>query len=247
MRSTEISERASELADCCRRLHARGLLAGAEGNCSLRLSDGTILVTASGVDKATIGPSQILRRHADGTKYHDGHSTNVMSDTSAGDSLMRPSSELQMHLALYAARADVMAVVHAHPPVATGFATAGRSLPANVLPEVPVVVGPVALVPYGRPGTAALPEMIRPFAADHEVFLLANHGVTTVGRSLSDALLRLESVEQAARIVFTAELLGGARVLPDGEHAALAALFQRSSPSASTNSGTAVSSTDVLS
>lgn len=213
----------------------------------MRLRDGTLLVTASGVDKATIGPAQVLRRHADGTEYHDDHATNVMSDTSAGDSLLRPSSELQMHLALYAARGDVMAVVHAHPPVATGFATAGKVLPANVLPEVPVVVGPVALVPYGRPGTAALPDMIRPFAADHEVFLLTNHGVTAVGRSLSDALLRIESVEQAARIVLVAELLGGARVLPDGEHAALAALFHRPRSQATSLSGTAVSSTDALS
>lgn len=226
--STEIDLASSALAAACRRLHGRGLLAGAEGNCSVRLSDGSLLITASGIDKGSIEAAQVLRRHADGTEYHDGQRSNVMSDTSVGDSLLRPSSEMEMHVALYAARADVKAIVHAHPPALTGFATAGRTLPANVLPEVPVVVGPVALVPYGRPGTPALSQQLLPFAANHEVFLLANHGVTAVGRSLGDALTRMESVEQAARIVLVAELMGGARVLPEDECHALAALWQRS-------------------
>ncbi|MBL0172279.1 MAG: class II aldolase/adducin family protein, partial [Gemmatimonadaceae bacterium] len=122
----------------------------AEGNCSVRLRDGTLLVTPSGADKASLTAPQVLRRHADGTEYHNGGTATVTSDTSSGDSPPRPSSELQMHLGIYGSRADVMAVVHAHPPVATGFATAGRTIPADVLPEVPVVLGPVALVPYGR-------------------------------------------------------------------------------------------------
>jgi L-fuculose-phosphate aldolase len=210
---------AEQLAAACRRLHAGGLLAGAEGNLSLRLADGSLLVTASGVDKARIGAGQVLRVHADGgyadgTEHHDATSWRAL----------RASSELRMHVALYAARPDVQAVVHAHPPAATGFAAAGRGLPADVLPELPVVVGPVALVPYARPGTQALADAIAQCAPDHEVFLLANHGVTAVGHSLNDAVLRLESVEQAARILLVATLLGGAVPLPPGEAAALASL-----------------------
>ena len=129
-----------------------------------------------------------------------------------------------MHRACYAARGDVRAVVHAHPPAASGFATAGISLPADVLPELPVVVGPVALVPYGRPGTPALEQAMAPFLGAHEAFLLANHGVTTVGRTLEDALLRMESVEQAARILLVARLLGGEQRLDGSEAAALARL-----------------------
>ena len=221
-----IAAQAEALAAACRRLHARGLLAGAEGNLSVRLLDGTLLVTASGVDKARVDATQVLRVHADGSPYH------APPQAAAGDARgmtrggmpLRASSELGMHLAIYAARADVHAVVHAHPPVATGFAAAGLDLPANVLPELPVVVGPVALVPYGRPGTPALAQAMSPYLASHEAFLLANHGVTAVGRSLSDALLRMESVEQAARIVAVARLLGGERLLPPGEAAALASL-----------------------
>lgn len=217
------------LVNGCRRLHTRALLAGTEGNCSMRLSDGTILITASGVDKAVIGVADVLRRHADGTEYHDVGNARDADHVATGDSLPRPSSEMQMHVSIYAARSDVQAIVHAHPPTATGFATAGRSLPANVLPELAVVVGPVTLVPYARPGTAALSEAMQPVIAHHEVFLLANHGVTVVGRSFTDAMTRMESVEQAARILMVAELLGGPRVLP-GEEAEALAQLRRTTP-----------------
>jgi L-fuculose-phosphate aldolase len=224
----EIVERSEALAACCRRLHARGLLAGSEGNCSERLRDGTLLVTGSGVDKATIGAAHILRCYADGTAYHVASTPNV---SATGAPPVRPTSELLMHLGIYAARADVMAIVHAHPPTATGFASAGRTVRADVLPEIPVVIGPIALVPYGRPGTVALSDAIRPFVEAHQVFLLANHGVTAVGRTLPDAITRLESTEQAARILLVAELLGGARQLPEGEAEYLAAQWRRLNPS----------------
>lgn len=222
----QLAVHAEALATACRRLHARGLLAGAEGNLSVRLSDGSILVTASGVDKAMVTAAQVVRLHADGTPHHTPVTESTEHRETGRDRGLRASSEVGMHLACYAARADVQAIVHAHPPVATGFATAGQGLPADVLPEVPVVVGPVALVPYGRPGTPALAAAMQPYLAGYEVFLLANHGVTTVGRSLTDALLRMESVEQAARIVAVARLLGGAVKLPEGEAAALASLHR---------------------
>jgi L-fuculose-phosphate aldolase len=221
-----IDAQAEALAAACRRLHARGLLAGAEGNLSVRLADGSILVTASGIDKAATTAAQVVRLFADGTPHHTPVTDRTNTGATTRDRGLRASSEVGMHLACYAARADVQAIVHAHPPVATGFATAGQGLPANVLPELPVVVGPVALVPYGRPGTPALASAMQPFLEGHEVFLLANHGVTTVGRSLTDALLRMESVEQAARILAVARVLGGAVPLPDGEAAALASLHR---------------------
>ncbi len=223
----EFRSASEALADACRRLHARGLLAGAEGNLSMRLRSGHFAVTASGIDKALVSAEDILCLHADGTLRHGATAHDVTRDTSSGDMARRPSSELGMHLACYAARPDVAAVVHAHPPVATGFATAGRPLPQNVLPELPVVVGPVALVPYGRPGTPALAEAMAPFLAHHEGFLLANHGVTALGHSLTDAVLRMESIEQGARILFVAQLLGGAQELSNDECAALQALRRR--------------------
>ncbi|QJR35178.1 class II aldolase/adducin family protein [Gemmatimonas groenlandica] len=224
------------LAAACRRLHARGLLAGAEGNLSCRLSDGDLLVTASGVDKGTIDHTQVIRVHADGTPCHEERAQALPGDPRTRDTTRRASSELGMHLACYAARADVQAIVHAHPPAATGFAAAGIPMPADVLPELPVVVGPIALVPYGRPGTPALADAMRPFLATHEVFLLANHGVTALGTSIEDALLRMESVEQSARILAVARLLGGAQSLPPTEAAVLASLHPRYEDASRTNS-----------
>jgi L-fuculose-phosphate aldolase len=210
------------MATACHRLHARGLIGGAEGNISVRESSGVILVTPAGVDKATVQPEQMVRvaLHASGTIRHVATLESPPSG-SAGDSAVRPSSEVEMHLACYRARPDVGAIVHAHPPAATGFAAAGRGMPDDVLPELPVVVGPIALVPYGRPGTAALPEAMAPFIGTHEVFLLANHGVTAMGSSLAVAVQRMESVEQGARILLVAQLLGGAQRLDADEVRAL--------------------------
>jgi L-fuculose-phosphate aldolase len=129
-----------------------------------------------------------------------------------------------MHLALYARRPDVAAVVHAHPPTATGFAVAGEDFMAPVLPELVYQVGPVPLVPYGQPGTDELPDRLAPFADAHEAFLLANHGVTTMGRSLDEALHRMESLEQGARIILAARQLGRVNELPPESAAALRAL-----------------------
>jgi L-fuculose-phosphate aldolase len=212
------------IAAACRRLHARGLLAGAEGNVSVLREDGDLLITRTGVDKAAITAADVLVVHGAGPLHHDRAGAGAPRDDAGRDNAWRPSSEAGMHRACYAARGDVRAVVHAHPPVASGFATAGIGLPDDVLPELPVVVGPVALVPYGRPGTPALERAMAPFLASHDAFLLANHGVTTVGRTLDDALLRMESVEQAARILLVARLLGGEQRLAASEATALVRL-----------------------
>jgi len=118
------------------------------------------------------------------------------------------SSEVLVHLRIYARRADVGAVVHAHPPTATGFAVAGEGLAADVLPEIILLMGSVPLVPYATPGTTALADQFEPFLAGHEAFLMANHGATTVGPTVAIAHQRMESVEHAAKILLTARLLG---------------------------------------
>jgi len=219
-----IREYATAVAAACRRLHAGGLLAGAEGNVSVRLPSGDLLVTPSGVDKANVSAEQILWLDPHGDVRQAAATGNVIDQGLSRDSSNRPSSELGMHLACYAARSDVNAVVHAHPPTATGFATSGRTLPLNGLAELPVVVGAVALVPYGRPGTVALENAMEPFLPGHDVFLLANHGVTVVGSNLQEAVLLLETIEQAARILFVSELLGGVRPIADAEVEALVSL-----------------------
>jgi L-fuculose-phosphate aldolase len=194
------------LVAVCRRLWERGLIAGRDGNVSARLPDGTILVTPAGMPK------------------QDCREEDLAVLTPDGDPVLgsRPAStEVGIHLRTYRRRPDVHAVVHAHPPVATGFAVAGETLPADALPEIILGLGPVALVHYETPGTPALGDALERHLSRHQAFLLANHGAVTVGPSLSVAYERMESLEHTARIVLTARLLGRVRTLSPAQLEAL--------------------------
>ena len=184
---------ATEIVRVCHRLYERGLIAGAEGNVSARLGPDVILATTAGVCKGDIDETHVVALSSDGRVL---------------DPNRIPSTEIRMHLALYERRPDIAAVVHAHPPTATGFAVAGEDFMAPVLPELLSLIGPVPLVPYGQPGTEELSKQLAPFSSGHDVFLLANHGATAVGKSLDEALHRMESLEQGARIILAARQLG---------------------------------------
>lgn len=187
-----------EIVRVCRRLYERGLIAGPDGNVSVRISRDHVLATPRGFSKADVEEHDLVLLTIEGTKIGGKHEA---------------SSEIAMHLAAYRARPDVVAVVHAHPPVATGFAVSGQGLPGDVLPELVLQVGEVPLVPYATPGTDALPDAMKPFLPNYDAFLLANHGVTTLGRTLMEAHQRMESVEHSANILLTARLLGRVNAL----------------------------------
>ena len=191
--ATELARAGAEIVRVCRRLYERGLIAGPDGNVSARLIDGSIVVTPSGMSKVDVSTEDLVIVDPSG-RVLDGR--------------RRPSSELGMHLRIYARRPDVRAVVHAHPPTATGFAVAGESLMAPVLPEVILQMREVPLVRYATPGSDELADTFEPVLADHDAFLMANHGATTLGPSLEVAHQRMESLEHAARILLVARTLG---------------------------------------
>jgi L-fuculose-phosphate aldolase len=116
-------------------------------------------------------------------------------------------------LRILSRRPDVGAVVHAHPPAATGFAVAGEEIPANLLPELIFLVGRVPIVPYGTPGTPELGDRVEPYVGEYDALLLANHGAVTMGTTLDQAWIRMESLEHAARIVVAARTVGRPRPL----------------------------------
>jgi L-fuculose-phosphate aldolase len=196
------------IALVCRRLYERGLVAGPDGNVSVRLHDGSIVVTPSGMSKVDVTPDDLVLVDGEG-RVLEGKGN--------------PSSELRMHLRIYERRADVSAVVHAHPPTATGFAVAGESFMAPVLPEVILQMGEVPIVRYATPGTADVADSFDPYLAGHDAFLMANHGATTVGPTLGVAHQRMESLEHAARIVLTARMLGTVHELSPADVKALRA------------------------
>jgi L-fuculose-phosphate aldolase len=118
-----------------------------------------------------------------------------------------------MHRFIYTERPDVMAIVHAHPTYATGFATARIPLDKCLLPEVIVGLGSIPLADYGTPSTTELAESLSPFVKSNDAILMMNHGAVTYGRTPIEAYFRMEKVEHAAHITFVATMLGGARPL----------------------------------
>jgi L-fuculose-phosphate aldolase len=176
----------------CRRLWERGLVAGQDGNVSVRLGR-DILVTPSGYSKIDVRSADLLVVGLDGSRRRGRG---------------RPSSEIALHLRAYARRPDVAAVVHAHPPTATALSVAGETIPERVLPEIALLLGQVPLVPYATPGTEALADRFEPFWAGHDAFLMANHGALTLGTDLRLAHQRMETLEHAARVVSTARAIG---------------------------------------
>ena len=201
-----------DIVRVCKRMYERGLIAGPDGNVSVRITYDHILVTPRGFSKANVEENDLVLVTLDGKRAGGRH---------------EPSSEVDMHVAIYRAREDVNAVVHAHPPLATAFAVAGIGLPRNVLPELEVQMGEVPVVPYATPGTKAMPEALAPFLPNYDAFLLANHGATTLGCTLAEAHQRMESLEHSANILLTARLLGRVNALGDDDARILAEARRR--------------------
>ena len=189
---------AQQLVLVCHRLYERGLVVATDGNVSARLENGHILVTPSATNKGQIRESDLMELAPDGIPI-----------TLAG----KPSTETDMHVMIYRRRPDMSAIVHAHPPYATGFAAARIPLPAQVFPEVIVGLGAIPLAPYATPSTKEVADSLAPFIEHSDAILLSNHGVVTCGKDPEDAYFKMEKVEQAAHITFVARVLGGEKPL----------------------------------
>jgi L-fuculose-phosphate aldolase len=188
----------ADIVEVGRRLYARGYTASNDGNISVRLDDRRLLMTPASVCKGFMTPEMMCITDLEGRKLQ-------------GD--RDPSSEMQMHLEVYRRRPDVNAVVHAHPPIATGFAVAGIPLDRAVLAEVITTLGSVPIAEYATPSTRELPEAVARYVQAHDGMLLANHGALTMGKDLFAAYYKMETIEHFARISLVARLLGGERIL----------------------------------
>ncbi len=188
-----------EILEAGRRLRDRFFVAANDGNISARLAPGRFLITPTGVNKGDLSAEMLLTVDAEG-KVLDGS--------------LEPTSEMKMHLAVYRERPEVEAVVHAHPPTATGFAASRLRLDQDViLPEVVFGLGRIGLSEYGTPTTAEVPAAVSREICDCDALLLANHGALTVGSSVMQAYYRMETLEMYARIRLVTLQLGGPREL----------------------------------
>lgn len=200
------SQQRQEVVAVCRLLYERHLIVATDGNVSVRLPGGQVLTTPTGRNKGLLQAADLVLTDMQGRKLGGGP---------------EPSSEIRLHLAIYQARPDVQAVVHAHPPVATAFSIAGVELNPCLLPEVIVTLGTIPITRYATPSSEEGPAAIRELIGRHDAMILDHHGAVTVGRTLEEAYNRMETVEHTARIELAARQLGGARALTDQQVAAL--------------------------
>ncbi len=197
------------IIDICQRLYQRGFIVGTEGNVSVRIDPDRIWITPSGLHKGMMPKDDLLL-------------TDLEGRVLIGQG--RPSSESPMHLSLYQSRADIGAVVHAHPPMATAMTVTGSRLPTNLLPEAVVVLGEVPTVSYQKPSTWDFAKAVSEAMQHTNAALLENHGAVAVGPTLQAAFNVMETIERAAHVFYIAKTLGHVRPLPSEAIEALQAL-----------------------
>jgi L-fuculose-phosphate aldolase len=185
-----------------RTLHERGLVAAMDGNLSVRLKNDNILVTPTCVSKGNMRAADMVVVDMEGQRVSGRR--NV-------------TSEIGMHLLIYRMRPDIQAIVHAHPPTATGFAAAGIALTQPLVCEVVMGLGCIPLARYGTPGTSELARTLEPFVPHYDAILMSNHGVVAYGDTLERAYMKMETVEHFAQIALVTHLLGRQQPLQEVE------------------------------
>lgn len=188
-----VQEHGDDIIHFGKLLHQNGLVAATDGNLSVRLEDGTVLCTPTLMSKGLMEQDDLVIVDQYGRKVSGWR--NV-------------SSEVSMHLFIYRKRPDIGAVVHAHPPTATGYAASGIPLRNSLVSEIVMTLDSVPLAHYETPGTPELAETLAPLVGDHNAILMANHGVVTYGEDLLSAYMNMETVERYAKIALVGCVLG---------------------------------------
>ena len=180
-----------EIVDIGLLIYQKGWVAANDGNITIRMGEERVLCTPTGVSKGMMRPDDLIICDMKGNKILGR---------------LNRTSEIEMHLTVYRMRPDINAVVHAHPPVATGYAASGKALNQALLPEVIIGLGCVPLASYGLPGTPQLLEPMLPLIPKYDAILMANHGAVCYGEDAYKAFFKMETVEHYARISLVAEL-----------------------------------------
>lgn len=184
-----------EVVAAAKSFSSAGLTVATWGNISLRVGD-SVYITPSGMDYATLLPEDITE-----VSLSDGR---VLSGE------RRPSTETALHLAVYAARPEVRAIVHTHAAESTAFAVTGRTVPVITDEAAQVLRGAVRTAEYALPGTRELAEnCVAALGADSMACLLRSHGAVCLGERLKAALVCARVLEQTCEIYRLAQSLGG--------------------------------------
>jgi len=193
-------ETREQICEVGKRIWLKGWVASNDGNISMRIGDEYVITSPTGISKGFMSPDMLVKVDLNG---------NIRSG------YLQPSSEIKIHLEAYRRRDDIRAVVHAHPPVSTGYAVANIPLDFQTLPEIIISLGRIPLARYGTPSTTELSESISELILCHVAVLLANHGAITVGKDVMEAYYKMESVEHFAHISLVAHQLGGMKQISE--------------------------------
>ena len=191
-----------------RLMYDKGFICASDGNISARLGPDRLLITPSGLHKGLLEPEHMLIVDLDGQVVRGGYGRSAN---------LKPTSELPMHLEAYRQRPDIEAVVHAHPPITVALSIAGIPMADCLIPEAIVMLGIVPTTQYATPSSEENVRAIRDLIRHHDGLVLQRHGSLTVGDSPMQAFMRLESLEQNARIGFMLAQLGVRNPLPPDE------------------------------
>lgn len=195
MKEIKNSNWSHKIVKFCKRLHKKNMLAAADGNVSVKLSDDQILITPSGVMKAFMDEKEMAV-------------INLAGDILQG----KPSSEMLMHLQVYRQAPQAKVVIHAHPPYAIAWSIAHpemSELPGTAMSELILACGKIPIVPFAIPGTEQMAHHLQDFLPHNKVMILARHGALTWGQNLEEAYRGMERLEHSAQILTIAHQLGG--------------------------------------
>lgn len=201
-----------DIVEVCRRMYGRGFISGSDGNVSVRLGENRLLSTPSGMNKGFIAPQDLIVTDMGGAKLQGER---------------KPTTELFMHIEAYARRADVKAVIHAHPPYTVAFSIAGQKLPQCVMPEIVMMFGSIPTAAYATPCTEEGPRTISNLIGDCDALIIERHGTLTVADDVFAAYDKLEKIEHSAQVSAAARQLGPVKPLPREEIQKLLALRER--------------------
>jgi L-fuculose-phosphate aldolase len=200
--NTVLEHPRDQITEIILRIYNSGLTTTSGGNISIRDTEGNIWVTPSAIDKGTLQRKDIVCVKPDGSVQ--GH--------------YKPSSEFPFHKAIYEARPDIKAVIHAHPPALVSFSIVRKLPNMNIIPQARHICGPIGYAPYAIPGGEELGRKIASeFHKGFNAVIMENHGTVVGGNDLKDAYVRFETLEFSARTIINASTIGTPSYLDDNQ------------------------------
>ncbi len=187
-----------EVARFMRRLYRLGLTTTSGGNISSRVSEDIIVITPSATDKGRM-------------KWKEVGVISILGENLTPD--LKPSIEYALHLNIYKKRADVVAIVHAHPVFASSFTAMKFPINTSLTAEARAICGEPLFVPYALMGSVELADIVAEHSLDADILLLENHGILTTGATILQAFDKLEVLENAAKMTLIIEMKGKKRML----------------------------------